>query len=171
MRTLRAEIILNKTDLRAIVDDDDFFRFGWMNWYLNDNGYVVTDTPRPKREMGYPVKVRLHRLIVQCPDGMDVDHINGDKLDNRKENLRICTRSENLANKESASDSRKRLKGAYINKRSKNIQWSSSINIPNSNPRKQKHLGYFKTEEEAHEAYKNASLEIHGEFSVYRSRK
>lgn len=171
MKTSSArEIPIVKSDLKILVDEDDYHRFAWLNWYLNDNGYVVMDVPKPKRNL-FPAKVRLHRLIIAAPSGMDVDHINGNKLDNRKSNLRVCTRSENLQNKEQGWTDPHRLKGAYLNKRSKEFPYMSSIQIPGSSPKKSKYLGVFKTEIEAHEAYMKASLELHGEYSVFRRNK
>lgn len=157
---------------KLLLDDDDFARFSWLNWYQNDNGYVVTDTPKVKRNEGYSAKQRIHRLIVQCPEGMDVDHANGNKLDNQKSNLRICTRSENLANKEALENKMySPLKGAYFCKRRK--KWLSLVRTDErlkSGKRKQKSLGYFDSAEKAHEAYKAWAQEYYGDFAVHRSR-
>ncbi len=157
MRTSSAKAveIPLKDGSAALVDEDDFRRFGWLNWYQSDNGYVLTDTPKPKRN-DYPAKTRLHRLIVSCPPGMDVDHINGNRLDNRKENLRVCSRSENLYNKKSS--------GAYFNKNRN--QWFSMIRLKGG---KYKSLGNFTTKEAAEAAYAQAHIEINGQHS-YHSR-
>lgn len=154
-----------------LIDDDDYVRFGWLNWYVSENGYVLTDTPKPKRGQ-YSVKQRLHRLIVLCPEGMDVDHKNGNKLDNRKENLRICTRSQNLANKES-SENRKYspLKGAYYDRRRNS--WFAMVPIDERLPSGKRKVKTFRcaSAEEAHAIYCDWANKKHGEFSVFRSRR
>lgn len=82
-----------------------------------------------------------------------IDHINGDKGDNRISNLRECSRSQNLHNQ--------KRKGYYFHKRDK--KWIASIR----NENKLKHLGTFNTEEEARSAYIKAKNEVAGEFSPY----
>lgn len=84
-----------------------------------------------------------------------LDHINGDRSDNRLCNLRVATNQQNNFNSKSR---RKGLKGAYFNKQAN--KWQSQIRLCG----KQKHLGYFDTEIEAHEAYCRAAQELHGEF-------
>lgn len=89
-----AEIILtdNKDieQCRAKVSIEDIKKIRGHHWTLNGNGYVKTykDT--------HPIY--MHRLLTNCPDNLEVDHINHDKLDNRKENLRIVTRAVNQRN-------------------------------------------------------------------------
>lgn len=73
------------------LDDDDYEKYRSQVWHLSDNGYAV------RRNNGKTT--RLHRLIMQCPEGMVVDHLNGDKLDCRKSNMRICTQAENARNR------------------------------------------------------------------------
>lgn len=169
------EIKLQWSEQICLVDDDDFIRFNPFNWYLNANGYIVTDVTKYKREEIGSVKIRLHRLIMCAPKGKDVDHINGNKLDNRKENLRICTRSENLANKETGWDKKQiALKGVFVRKTSKNKKngktyelkrpFFSAISINGKN----KYLGSFCTPQEAHQAYKNASIALLGTFSFFK---
>lgn len=74
----------------VIVDDDDYIKYNHLRWHLSDTGYAV------RRVNGETY--RLHRLIVKCPEGMVVDHLNGNKLDCRRANLRICTQAENSRN-------------------------------------------------------------------------
>lgn len=159
------KLTLSNSKLLATVDEDDFYRFRGFNWYLKSDGYIVTDSTKQSRSRGVPVKLKLHRLVIGIEDGPDVDHINGNKLDNRKENLRKCTRSENLCNRISS----KEIRGVYYRKESVNFPWFSAIQIPGKKPRRQKYLGSFKTREEAAMAFIKASKEIHGEFSPYRN--
>ena len=78
---------------RTLVDDSTLKQYGHLTWHLSDTGYAVR---RNKSEGG---TVRLHRLVVDAPEGMVVDHLNGDKLDNRASNLRVCTQAENTRNR------------------------------------------------------------------------
>lgn len=72
------------------VDDDDYEKYNHLRWHLSDTGYAV------RRNNGETI--RLHRLIMSCPEDMVVDHLNGNKLDCRKSNMRICTQIENAKN-------------------------------------------------------------------------
>lgn len=101
--------------------------------------------------------IRMNRLIMDCPDGFVVDHINGDgsEHDNRECNLRICTQQENTFNN-------KKAKGVHLDK--KNNRWMAYITIN----RKRKHLGYYDTEEEALIIRREAEQKYYGEFAPIR---
>lgn len=113
------------------VDDDDYKKYNHLVWHLSDTGYAV------RRYNGETI--RLHRLIMNCPEGMVVDHLNGDTLDNRKCNLRVCTQLENAKNKHG-------VKG-YCYDKSKRKYMVKYRN---------KFYGRYKTEEEAKRAYQLA---------------
>lgn len=119
----------------ALVDDEDYNKYSQFNWHLSSTGYAV----RRIRNNGKNKTVRLHRLITKCPDKMVVDHLNGNKLDCRKNNLRICTQAENSKN-------RHYTKG-YCYDKSKN-KWMVRY--------KNRFFGRYKTEEEARCAYQLA---------------
>jgi hypothetical protein len=92
---------------------------------------------------------------------MEVDHISMDKLDNRKANLRVCSTAENQCNRGLQRNNTSGLKGVTYYKA--NRKWGSSIN-----KNKKKHfLGLFDTPEEAAEAYREASIELHGEYGRF----
>lgn len=76
----------------AIIDEDDFERVNQYKWHYHKNGYALRGFHR--KNIAYVM--RMHRFINNTPDGFDTDHINENKLDNRKHNLRSATRSENM---------------------------------------------------------------------------
>jgi hypothetical protein len=119
-----------------LIDLEDVEKVTNVRWFVSWNGYA---TNRSKVN-GNNTNLRAHRVIMNAPKGMDVDHINHDKLDNRKVNLRVCTRSENLFNKLN-------VKGYYFDK--KRNRWVVDYKFIG--------VGWkqFKTEKEAKEFVKN----------------
>ncbi len=104
----------------------------------------------------------MHRLILNPPDNMEVDHINGNGLDNRRCNLRICTRKENVRNQRKQFGCRSKHKGVTFNdKWSKSRPWSSRIFVDG----KYICIGTFSTEDDAGIAYNQAAKKHYGEFA------
>lgn len=106
--------------------------------------------------------VAMHRLIMGNPEGMHIDHRDGNTLNNCRDNLRACTRSQNKANSKLYKNNRSGFKGvSRVN--STRRPWVALI----YRNRKQIFLGRFDTPEEAHEAYKAAAVSIYGEFARF----
>lgn len=102
--------------------------------------------------------IRIHNLIMNCKY---IDHINGNGLDNRRDNLRVCTPTTNGQNKRSRGGESK-YKGVFRNKQVKTkITWMSCIRFN----KKHIHLGSFNSEIEAAIAYDNAAIKYFGEFA------
>lgn len=101
--------------------------------------------------------VYLHRSITRCPQGYVVDHINGNPLDNRRVNLRICTQKQNAANVHKPA----KWKGVYLRKNGKGIYWQSQIKMNG----KTHSLGCFKNPVEAAAAYNKSAEKYFGEFA------
>lgn len=74
----------------ALVDDIDYERISMYRWFVNDQGYALTSLSGKNK--------RMHRMVLQTETNLDIDHINRDKLDNRRTNLRIVTRTQNNYN-------------------------------------------------------------------------
>lgn len=131
----------------VVVSDEDDAYFMRYNWRVDVSGYVVRTRMKEEGERFPLLKktIFLHREIKPCPDGKVIDHINRNRLDNRRENLRACTTSENLQNKESYTVSG--FKGVY--RPPGNSRWSAKVTID----RKQYHLGQYDTKEQAAKAY------------------
>lgn len=138
----------------TIVDDDDYEVLNQYKWYCS-HGYAVRDKIINKSRTSY----RMHRVIMNCPENMQVDHINGNPLDNRKINLRICTKNQNNKNLKKPLTNKTGYKGvSYCKSRKK---YCSYISINN----KTKPLGRFDTAVEAAKAYNKAASEYYGEFA------
>ncbi len=101
----------------------------------------------------------MHRVILKAPGGLDVDHINGDGLDNRRINLRVCTRSQNLANQGTQARNLSGCKGVSWDKRTGRWITFISVNSKNHN------LGRFDDLQTARAAYQAAAVRHFGEFA------
>jgi len=147
----------------AIVDDEDYERLVAMGkWYFMSNGYAVR-TERYKRENGkfsYR-QIRMHREIMGLyfGDKIEVDHINNNRLDNRRCNLRACSKSENNRNASLRKDNLCKFKGVSFNISSKKYRARIKFNKKNI------HLGCFQNIIEAAAAYNAAALKYFGEFA------
>ena len=86
---------MRNTGRYALIDDDDFELVNSFGaWYENDSGYAIKKT----RAKGKSVSIRMHRLVMNPPKRLEVDHINGNRLDNRKSNLRCVSHQINIWN-------------------------------------------------------------------------
>jgi hypothetical protein len=139
----------------AIVDDDMFEYLNQFNWHLNTEGYAQ----REIWNKGNRIKVRMHREILGTPVGMDTDHINNNRLDNRRENLRVCTRSENLQNSSLRSNNTSGYKGVSYFKHGR--LWMASLYLN----KKLVFCKYFHNPEDAARAYNEAAKKYFGEFA------
>ena len=103
--------------------------------------------------------IYMHREIMDSPNGMEIDHINGNGLDNRKINLRVCTRSQNRQNSRKRTAKSSPFKGVDWYKR--DLKWRARIKIKGL----EIYLGVFESEIEAAEAYDKKAIELFGEFA------
>lgn len=133
---------------KAIVDDADYPYLIKYKWQYNQ-GYA-------KRGVN---TVRMSRSILGAFSFQEVDHVNGNKLDNRRSNLRICSRGENNRNVRMRKDSKNLYKGIiYIKSRNR---WRSRIQADG----KRITVGYFLTPEDAARKYDKLAKIYHGEYS------
>lgn len=122
--------------------------------FLDTKGYISTRSNTDRK------LYRLHNLILPCKKGEKIDHKNQNKLDNRRENLRICTQAQNNRNVRKINlTSVSKFKGVRPSK-TKN-KWSARIRVEG----KQLHLGTFSSETEAAEKYDDAAHYYHREFA------
>lgn len=149
-------IITTRKGEEIIVDGSDYEWLSKFTWHIG-NGYAM----RNLRIGGNRTTIYMHREIMNTPSEYHTDHINGIKTDNRRCNLRVCTRSENSSNRGAALNNKTRLKGVCKNSYCETFRSRIQVNG------KRIHLGYFATAEEAQQVYIAASLEYHGAFSPY----
>jgi hypothetical protein len=148
--------------LVALVDDEDYAELSQFRWCADARGYAVRNLPRTKPYERRGTEL-MHRRILGLikGDGMDADHIDGNKQNNQRSNLRSATHMQNLQNKKRTKQNKSGMKGVFFDRRDK--KWRACINSQN----KQYGLGYFDSPEEAHEAYKAAADRLHGEFANF----
>jgi len=143
----------------TILDQKDYYRYGNLKWSLGGSKKKFYAVSGIKDKDGNFKMVRLQRLIMNEPPGLLVDHKNGDSLDNRRENLRIATRTQNLFNTRKRKNTSSRFVGVSIDKRY--CLWEAYI----THRRKKIFLGYFKNEVDAARAYDAAAKKSRGEFA------
>lgn len=140
----------------AVIDAEDAPLVASWNWHVRTVGRC--DYAARSTEVGGVKRViYMHRVIAGARDGEDVDHADGDGLNNTRDNLRRCTRKQNLANRRAHTGNRQGLKGVW----ERNGSYRASIQIDG----KTRHLGPFGTADEAATAYREAAQAAHGEYA------
>lgn len=147
----------------ALIDNEDFNLVNKYKWYYAKNGYASAKVYFGRKNGKNIQKgIYMHKVIMKPKKGMDIDHINQNKLDNRKSNLRVCNRSQNLINRPKQINNTSGFKGVTFFKWGNRIKrWKAQIQINN----KHKSLGYYLTKEEANIAYNIGAKEYFGEFA------
>jgi len=144
-------------NLVALVDDQDYEwlnKFNWAASKCKNTFYAVKRSKRGEKP------VRMHRLILGLTDPKILsDHEDRNGLNNQRSNLRICTRSQNNANRTPLGSSK--YLGVFFSPNSTKRPWYSRI----VKDKKPKYLGSFVTEQEAAIVYNKAAIELHGEFA------
>lgn len=150
----RREIPLTKGKV-AIVDAADYPELQRYSWY-----YVVTGS-----DCGYAratingKPVYMHRFLMQAPAGSEVDHIDLNRLNNCRSNLRIVNAAQNQCNTAKRPGTLSQYKGVTFDKSCG--KWKAAIKLPDT--KSQKNLGYFGTESEAAKAYDDAAIGAFGQ--------
>lgn len=138
-------IIYKEKEIRTKIDIEDINLVNQYKWYFDR--YIKT------REGQY-----IHRIIMNCPNDLVVDHINGDKLDNRKENLRICTQQQNKFNHKTYKTNISGYSGISWHKKAN--KWRVRIQVDN----KEIYLGLFDDLAKAIEVRKQAEEKYFGKY-------
>jgi HNH endonuclease/AP2 domain len=139
----------------ALVDDEDFERVAAYKWCYMTVGYAARSVVEGKKRR----LVYLHRFILRPEKGAHIDHIDGNKLNNQRNNLRTCTHQQNMRNRTNHRNNTSGHKGVAFDK-STGI-WKAYINIDG----KTVHLGRFPTAELAAEYRNGVAEKVFGEFN------
>lgn len=144
----------------ALVDDSDYEAISKYKWHIKKHGRTFYAKHSTKKGDNRKQKtVYMHSLLLATPRGMEVDHIDGDGLNNRRDNIRVCVHAENTRNARTRLDNKSGFRGVHFH--SRDMVWSASIGFKN----KRVHLGYFSSKLLAREAYRDASIKYYGNFA------
>lgn len=141
---------------RAVVDDDIYEYLACWDWHYagpSGGGYAK----RADWDNGKMKIIRMHHVVLPLKDGLVCDHINGNRIDNRRENLRLVTKSQNMRNQGISARNKTGYKGVSKHQG----KYRAYINVE----KKQRHLGVFEDKKEAADAYNKAALIYFGEYS------
>ena len=153
------EIFITKGKI-AIVDDDDFEYLNQWKWYCRAHDYAVRDMRVINdSRLSKTNYVLMHREVIYAPAGYEVDHVNHNTLDNRKENLRLCTHSQNAKNTKMPKNNTSGYKG--VNWKKERNKWYAYITVEQT----RLFLGYYNNVIEAAHAYDYAASIYFGEFA------
>jgi hypothetical protein len=155
-------------DKSAVVSPEDYEFLTQWKWWANKScvagGRFKWYAYRTKRQNGNSKNISMHREIARrsqadFDESKDCDHVDGDGLNNTRDNIRLATRSQNIANSIKVAGTSSRFKGVYWSKASR--KWAASIKVNY----KSIHLGLFSKEEDAGQAYLISAKEHFGEFA------
>lgn len=145
IKTTRGDEVLIDKETLEIIGGRSVFLTGWGKYP------AISMNRKPHY---------LHRLVMDAPQGSQVDHIDGNVLDCRRANLRLASHAQNQRNSRIYRNNRSGFKGVSRYKRTG--KWQACIKVDN----KLRHLGYFPNPKEAAAAYDKAARELHGEFAL-----
>jgi hypothetical protein len=143
----------------AIVDDEDYDYLNQFKWFANNNNgkfYVGRSITVSKNKK---IRIFMHRFIMKPEKVMVIDHLDGNPLNNQKNNLRICTHAENMRNSKINTNNKSGYKGVSFQENRNNYRASIKFNNKTIN------IGNFINPIDAARAYNAAALKYHGEFA------
>lgn len=160
------EITLLNSKVVALVDDGDYERLAAFEWHINNRdrangGYAARTVP------GVGTKILMHHEVLAPIEGMQIDHINGTGLDNRRANLRYATRTEQMRNRGAY---KRRKDCAPRHSEYKGVMWEKGKNkwrVRIKVEGRQKHVGLFESEVDAARAYNEAARRFFGDFARF----
>lgn len=136
----------------ALVDDSDYEWLNAWKWHIARGKYAGRIIKQGDKSQC----VYMHRFIMDAPKGLVVDHINGDPLDNRRTNLRVCTQSDNLSNQRLSRRNTSGYKGVYFDQfRNKWVAQTHKYG-------KHIFIGRYPTKEQAVKAHASKFEAVHG---------
>lgn len=139
------------TPRHGLIDAQDQHLIGSYKWYIRRGGYVVRFVAGQT--------IFLHREVMRPAAGLMVDHINGDKLDNRRENLRVCTNAQNSMNQRRSIGNTSGFKG--VRRHAASGKWQAIIKKDG----KARYLGLFEDPRVAAHTYNRAAIQLFGDFA------
>ena len=141
-----------KRKWQVMVDDEDYEWLRQYEWQVDRHNSVKTHAPGMKGKL-------IHRLILNAPEHLEVDHIDGNRLNNQRSNLRLATSSQNKMNRGPRKDNTSGCKG--VSWHSQRLKWTARVKAG----QKYIHLGLFDSKEAAALAYNATARQLHGEYA------
>jgi len=148
-----------KSNIYFFIDKEDYSIISQYRWYLKkwkNKEYVITPIITTRHH-----QLRMHKLLIHCDKPYEIDHINGNGLDNRRKNLRIVTHTQNMMNSKKRKDVSSKYKGVFLHKNPKDRPWRAYIRVAG----KLTNLGYYFSQEKAAAVYNEKARDFFGNFA------